>query len=198
MTTEQVYKSSLVIGERREIIFSNLGGLHGQHWNSFAQAQGIATYQSSYANQGTLAALANQQSQYNALAQQGYATNPPTIEDAGFTIGEIVAWRCWRWSSGLLKSMAVNTIWAPNEPMDGDVRSLGVHAFKKQRDAIAYGLEYNVPSIVGQIKLWGEVIEHQDGYRAEFGAIESLDLVINKRFWKARTLRTAQKIYLHS
>jgi hypothetical protein len=32
--------------------------------------------------------------------------------------------------------------------------------------------------VFGRVELWGEVIEHEDGYRAEFASIVSLDCLV--------------------
>ena len=63
--------------------------------------------------------------------------------------------------------------------MRGDPSKTGVHAFKERKRARwTYG-GGNYPVVIGTIALWGEVIEHEMGYRAEFGQVASLDEIIN-------------------
>jgi len=33
----------------------------------------------------------------------------------------------------------------------------------------------NEPLLFGRVKIWGEVVEHENGYRSQFGRIVSLD-----------------------
>ena len=43
--------------------------------------------------------------------------------------------------------------------------------------------------LFGKVKLWGEIVEHEDGYRSEFGKIASLD------YGDSELLDRFQKIY---
>lgn len=53
----------------------------------------------------------------------------------------------------------------------------GVHAMKSMADVHAiYAPKYGA-AIYGTVKLWGTVIEHEFGYRAEFAAVNSIDYV---------------------
>jgi len=77
--------------------------------------------------------------------------------------------------------------------MTGDVgrdgHGLGVHAYKENsteanrlfRDYVeGYSLVAILEGddiIIGKVKLWGDVVEHEHGYRAEFAKIVSLDEV---------------------
>jgi hypothetical protein len=111
---------------------------------------------------------------------------PPKIEDAGITVGEITAFRVWRYRRGFLFSMAADAGWAPGEPMRGDVSGgyLGVHAWKSMAEAITYGGGHTFggePVVLGRVALWGEVIEHERGYRAECAKITALDDVMTDR-----------------
>lgn len=132
-------------------------------------------------------------------------TSPKPIEDGGIVVGEIVAWRCWRVAAhGVLHSMsAASYAWTPGEPAttEGDAsleayqHGHGVHAWKKRKDAMAYAAA-SPTAIVGKILLSGNVIEHERGYRAECGQIESLDWIVselpanaaNDLLTKARTM----------
>jgi hypothetical protein len=48
----------------------------------------------------------------------------------------------------------------------------GVHSFKLMRDALAYSQESW--TMYGSILMWGETVEHELGYRAEYARIASL------------------------
>jgi hypothetical protein len=109
----------------------------------------------------------------------------PPIPDAGIKVGEIEAYRCWRVIGSKLHSMAMVSIWNPGEPMTGDVDSgYGVYTWKSAAElrGYIYG-EYrpwfqafwSTELALGRVALWGRVVEHELGYRAEFGKILSLD-----------------------
>lgn len=123
------------------------------------------------------------------------------IENAGIRTGEIVALRGWRICDGRLFSIhRYECEWLPDRPMTGDVRQeYGVHAFKVRDDLLTYIGERHLlesmgwiaarfdydqygprrdPFVIGTVALWGEVIEHERGYRAEFAKIQSLDEVV--------------------
>lgn len=176
-----------------------LGGLNGGYWNAFAQAQSNTINAANLTNLGAVGTL---------LAQQAARSRPP-IEDAGIRAGEIIAYRAWMWSRGLLRSMAANFAWIPGEIVGGDPikAGLGVHAFKTLGDAVGqYGGFANDTNAVvfGTVALWGDVIEHEKGYRAEFGAVRSIVMVWPSdeespkwKFWKKprRVLRDVRRTY---
>ena len=120
----------------------------------------------------------------------------PTI----ITAGEIIAWRCWRVADGWLRSVYMDTFWGPHEPMEGNVNTDGVHAWKKMSDAITYGLIGGVHGagarvVIGTVAMWGEVIEHEIGYRAQFAKIKSLDHSADKSIGEEE-LRELRRKYL--
>lgn len=135
---------------------------------------------------------------YNGLLGGGHDPTPLKIEHAGIHLGEIIAWRCWRLERGLLRSMAVDHVWAPDEPMEGDISaSLGVHAWKKLSDAMGYyGGSRDI--VIGTVALWGEVVEHEKGYRAEYAKINSLDYLFDDDWgWKRNPkLQRLRECYL--
>ena len=86
-------------------------------------------------------------------------TNLHRIEDCDrlsmvFLPGEIIAWRCWR----------------PDRPMTGKIGGnyAGVHAWK-EREAARIMFEENMAGAGawGAVALWGELVEHERGFRAE-------------------------------
>ena len=123
--------------------------------------------------------------------------NPFTepIEDTGIELGEIIAWRVWRVIEGvsehMLASIWMHVLWYPGFVIDGDVRGMGnmglstslptgIYAFKERRsaDVLAFQLsigEGNFKAVVGRVALWGEVIEHVNGYRASHARVHSLE-----------------------
>ncbi len=82
--------------------------------------------------------------------------------------------------------------------MSGDVTSAGIHAFKDAGVAVhdaakQYNKGHGVA--IGRVALYGEVIEHTLGYRAEYAMVDSIDSVIGvplgKRAYVIRQLREA-------
>ena len=111
---------------------------------------------------------------------------PYPLEDGGIVVGEITAWRLWEVKpDGTLKSYAVENVWAPDEPMTGEPflwgghGTAGVYAFKTKE---AFMREFGVclearflgGYVWGEVSLWGEVVEHEDGYRAQYARIKRL------------------------
>src|SRR5262249_50783087 len=109
------------------------------------------------------------------------------LRHEGIRAGEIVAYRAWqvigpRWfQSGddRLHSVFVEDyVWHPDKPASGNVRTHGIYSF---RQVIRSMREYGYTSVgdelllFGKVKIWGEVIEHQLGYRSQFARIVSLD-----------------------
>ena len=94
------------------------------------------------------------------------------IEECGVRAGEIIAYRAWNilGNDPSLRSMYVDYIWRPEaqkirektlNPHSGN----GFHAFKTLEKC---KYEYpNMGTVYGEVALWGEVIEHERGYRAE-------------------------------
>lgn len=120
---------------------------------------------------GAFAGLGQQQ-----LTQQAPEPDLPKQVKAG----EIVGWRAWLIKNGpggyRLSSVAAPADWRPGQPMRGTPTpdgSAGVHAWKTRQQAEQYARGDDI--VVGQVELWGKVIEHELGYRAEYGAIKSLD-----------------------
>lgn len=92
-----------------------------------------------------------------------------TVERAGIVLGEVLAYRCWQLAGDFILSLN-GAVWIPGEPMIGvnvDIEnSNGVHAFKDIDDARKYSTDREM--VIGVVKLWGTIIEHETGYRAEF------------------------------
>jgi hypothetical protein len=108
-----------------------------------------------------------------------------TLKHEGIRAGEIIAYRAWRViepgflrrGDDLLHSVYMRKyVWRPDEPASGDVKTHGIYSF---RDVIRSKQEYSYNAygvlLFGRIKIWGEVVEHEAGYRSQFGKIISLD-----------------------
>jgi hypothetical protein len=116
------------------------------------------------------------------------SANARAIPFAGFRAGEIIAPRVWTAYGGLLHSVFfLGHPWLPHFPVQGDphTHGSGIHAFKTLDEAHCYADKarhwifpgWNV--VVGRAALWGDVVEHEHGYRAEFGAVHSLLAVLH-------------------
>lgn len=110
-------------------------------------------------------------------------------------IGELIGHRAWIVSGGYLHSVTMGSVWYPGKtmcdriPENGhtgvqDDNHAGIWAFKDPYDLahefwamINYGGQVtNVRcGIFGTVYLWGTVIEHEHGYRAQYAAVRSLD-----------------------
>lgn len=150
-----------------------------------SQANALVAAQQA-AIQSGLAGSVQVQRAINAAAMFQGALGPPAKPQApppheGIQVGEILAWRCWKLSSFWLTSTYMDSQrWPHEEPLEGNPAKAdeGIHAFKElagvQRYIKAY---FGAPScvlIIGQVWLWGEVVEHETGYRAEFAKPASL------------------------
>jgi hypothetical protein len=60
----------------------------------------------------------------------------------------------------------------------GDVTTHGIYSFRhviRSAEEYSYSTGRDGPLLFGSIKIWGEVVEHETGYRSQFGKIASLD-----------------------
>lgn len=130
------------------------------------------------------------------------APKPPLRRDA-IIAGEIIGYRCWRIENNLLSSVYQSDIWLPRQVLEGreigEWNSRGIHAWKDKGSKeyhdyirgylnpeydpytrmMIYGnlsTEQDKPAMLtGTVFLWGDVVEHERGYRAEFARVRSLD-----------------------
>lgn len=114
-----------------------------------------------------------------------YATADLPTETA---FGEIEAYRVWRVTPDEhLKSASAEIMWFPGIPMHANssreygggsdnwiTSDLGIHAFKAPYEALKYAAGNGSPWAYGKVKMWGTVIEHDLGYRAEYASVFSL------------------------
>ena len=105
------------------------------------------------------------------------------IPFAGIRAGEIIAPRVWTLYGNLLHgAFFMGHAWLPHIAVQGDpyAEGAGVHAFKSLDEAFKYAdqaINWIFPSgsvVVGHVALWGDVIEHEHGYRAQYGSVHSI------------------------
>lgn len=110
-----------------------------------------------------------------------------TLKHEGIRVGEIIAYRAWRiippgWlrtgDDRLHSVLMKEYVWRPDEPASGDVRTHGIYSFRDVIQSIreyGYNPRAHGPFLFGKVKIWGEIVEHEAGYRSEFAKIVSLD-----------------------
>jgi hypothetical protein len=161
--------------------------LNGEHWRAEAQGDSCAAKQSC-SEEDIRAAITSANAALQAKAQRAFedaqraAEEERARKDASLerdiVVGEIVAYRAWMLRDGLLASVAVDTIWRPGEtmqsvnPPSAYLNYEGIYAFK---DLGTLRSEFSEHSyVLGCVDLWGEVIETEHGYRAEFARVHSI------------------------
>ena len=110
------------------------------------------------------------------------ATKPETqpSESPRIRAGEITGWRSWRLCNGLLQSVIVSYTWHPGVFNRSSSKRVGYynynpgyHSFrhKEQAERDASMHAHRSPVVTGSVAMWGEVIEHQHGWRSEYAAV---------------------------
>jgi hypothetical protein len=121
------------------------------------------------------------------------AFDPGTTVETGIRAGEITGYRAWWLSQGTLHSIFMTGFkWEPGVPAEGDVSGgVGVHAHKTLGQLLEYVIAIkqwydNRPEgyydltlvdprlVTGTVAMWGDVVEHEKGYRAEFAKVTAL------------------------
>jgi hypothetical protein len=123
-------------------------------------------------------------------------------------VGEILGWRWW-YVDGFLKSPFMDCTWPPDEPTKGDVTGgFGVYVMKDRELAVSQadkslwfgsgGLwvwnnwRRRLPSphtAYGAVRIWGDVMEHAAGYRAQYARVVSIEGVFPQNAELLATLR---------
>lgn len=159
---------------------SYFGAANGRYRATLAQASSGAANAAYSTYVGTLAASTVE------------ATRAPPLEDAGIRAGEIIGYRAWLlMEDGLLHGMFMTDYaWKPraveHSPKVDARWGAGLHAFKDLKEARSQYFYYGeYPVVLGEVSLWGEVIEHEKGFRAEYAAIRDL-LVLDDGYFKHR------------
>jgi len=127
----------------------------------------------------------------------------PPLKREGIIAGEIVGYRCWKIDRGLLRSVYQKDLWLPGQVLEGrelgDWDGRGIHAWKDggskhYHDYIRGYLNQEPDTLysrwlrddfnhaprrpamaTGTVFLWGDVVEHERGWRAEFARVRSID-----------------------
>lgn len=112
----------------------------------------------------------------------------PRLSTAGVRAGEIIGWRLWLTSprTEQLVSISANFEWPCREyPKSKSYfpgyPNMGYHAYKNEEQALDAASQYRYssifPIVLGQVAMWGEVIEHEKGWRSEYAYPKALEYV---------------------
>lgn len=97
------------------------------------------------------------------------------IKSEGIVAGEIIAWRAWHWNGKRLRSIFVDYEWPIGKPALGQPgKGYGIHAFKSPKRAYQEYWPCINDVLIGQVALWGDVIEFEEGYTAEYARVLTL------------------------
>jgi hypothetical protein len=132
----------------------------------------------------------------------GDKTRDAALGASRFRAGEIMGWRFWKLCNGLLHSVVVTYTWRPGvferssaeqcEFKNYRIRdNVGFHAFRDKEQAKDQAFIHASwsPCVIGSVAMWGEVIEHQHGWRSEYAAVQSVTEIIgNIGVWSKQLL----------
>jgi hypothetical protein len=130
------------------------------------------------------------------------ADDPAPLEDGGIVVADVIGWRCWRLVGSFLGSFSMTMIWLPGKIVEGDPDrdNQGVHAFHSLADALVHVCERERPHVIGRVHVWGTVIRHERGLRAQYAKIVAIDDIVGgPPFWSedyARALAMLRAKYL--
>ncbi len=118
---------------------------------------------------------------WHSLAKMVMSVAPDPLPQTMAT-GELIGYRIWKVNRNNLQSLFRNYIWDSEQPTEAFVSDdvSGVYAFKARGEALS---EFYLSKtkgcylVFGSVYLWGEVVEHQLGYRAQFAEIRSLEKI---------------------
>ena len=126
------------------------------------------------------------------------------IENAGIRAGEITGWRCWRVKYGFLHSAYIQVCrWPPRHALVAKGMTdheNGIYVLDNEKAARDAAMEYSMwdlmsyripllfdpefdpPAcdafVIGTAFLWGDVVEHECGWRASMAKVKSIDSVV--------------------
>lgn len=106
------------------------------------------------------------------------------LDHAGISVGEFIGWRIWGIQQGILTSYSAHYAWMPGHPARGEISDHGhggLWAFKDPNRALHKAVSDYGEFVVGSVWMWGEIVEHKDGYRAEYAMIRSIDAAPGER-----------------
>ena len=136
----------------------------------------------------------------------GDKTRDAALGNPRIRAGEIIGWRIWGLCNGLLHSMFVSHLWRPGVLEravcnDSGPANLGYHAFKHRERAEREASRhiYDSLAIVGSVAMWGEVIEHEYGWRSEYAVVRSVIKIIGdadllRKQWLLLELREKYRV----
>ena len=149
---------------------SYLGADHGEHRRADAQTSCDSAGSSDTGHHRT-----------EPLLITGNKTRDAALGEPRIRAGEIIGWRFWKLRDGLLYSVFIPHAWHPgvferSSSKQGGFKNPGYHAFrdKEQAKREASAHTYWTPFVIGSVAMWGEVIEHENGWRSEFAAVRSI------------------------
>ena len=123
----------------------------------------------------------------------GNKTRDAALGEPRIRAGEIIGWRFWKLCNGLLHSVIVPYTWHPgvferSSSKQGGFKNPGYHAYRDkeqaEREALMYGCW--LPAVIGSVAMWGEVIEHEHGWRSEYAAVRSLIKITGERDFSSK------------
>lgn len=174
--------------------------MNAARMQQLAQQQALSSQlQQAYQNQNAQAQLAYNQAMAamaQSMAGQGSMPQPsdfkweepePLPRETKF--GELIGWRAWRvLKGGALQSCVVPDVWLPGIPMEGTIHleyvageGGGIHAYKNEPHKLWYSGDpsscdsQTINFAMGSVWLYGDVVEHEDGYRASHAMVRSID-----------------------
>jgi hypothetical protein len=179
----------------QEEMTSYLGADYGEHRRADAQTSCDSARSSDTGHYRT-----------EPLLITGNKTRDAALGEPRIRAGEIIGWRFWKLSNGFLHSLIAPYTWLPGVFERSSCyrycghHNLGYHAFRDKEQAeraASHADTYWWPCVIGCIAMWGEVIEHQHGWRSEYAAVRSLTDIAGDRDFsrKQRLLRELREKY---
>jgi len=147
-----------------------LGVGYGKHRRADAQTSCDPAGSSNFAHDRT-----------ETLFVTGDKTRDAALGEPRIRAGEIIGWRFWGLRNGFLHSLIASHVWRPGVLERASCKecgphNLGYHAFKDRERAERQAPRRVCDSVIviGSVAMWGEVIEHQYGWRSEYASVRSI------------------------
>ena len=175
-----------------EEMINYLGGDYGEHRRPDAQTSCDSAGSSDTGHHRT-----------QPLLITGNKTRDAALGEPRIRAGEIIGWRFWKLSGdGLLNSVFIPYTWHPgvferSSSKQGGFKNPGYHAFRNKEQA-KRGTSIQadwLPCVIGSVAMWGEVIEHENGWRSEYAAVRSLTEITGGRDFSRKRLRELREKY---
>lgn len=126
--------------------------------------------------------MPKQQLARTSLATASWANDeyktPPEPDEAYWSDQPVVGWRSWVWNGVSLEG--VRQAWPTSvftarchscTEIPGWDHQCGIYAVKELDDVFRFA---HTAQVVGTVEMWGDVVEHEDGYRASHARITEL------------------------